>query len=368
MRNGDIKHLCDDKCFKVFRSHPTCYLKGKNDQTANGGKAIDTSTCSNCHSAIPALGKYTLRKKGNGKKNFCKESCKAEYEQSHGICAFCYCDLSSAVAALKVTGPGGKLQDVCSKECQIQYEAEFKKTSNDKTENDVEIVGTSNVPKTGARTRRQSMVTCSVCGTLSNPKHEIEFNKTINKLCSDACFSAFRYANKLAITACDNCKKPCGDTNSNTIQFMGNTKRFCGAVCLNSFKTKNQKILACQWCQAKKSNFDMVERVDTNNKTQLFCSLNCLSLYRVNLQATSNQSVTCDHCKKFAPAQYHLTMSDASVRNFCAYSCVMAFQAQFQQPQASGKNQAAPTTQSKRGRTTRQTRGKLGMFISFAKL
>ena len=49
----------------------------------------------------------------------------------------------------------------------------------------------------------------------------------------------------------------------------------------------------------------------------------------MTLQAKSNQAVTCDQCLKYTPAQYHLTMSDASVRNFCSYNCVMTFQAQF---------------------------------------
>ena len=44
------------------------------------------------------------------------------------------------------------------------------------------------------------------------------------------------------------------------------------------------------------------------------------------------QAVLCDQCRKFVPAQYHLTMSDASVRNFCSYGCVMSFQSQFTNP------------------------------------
>lgn len=27
VRNGDVKHLCDDNCFKRFRGNPTTYLK-----------------------------------------------------------------------------------------------------------------------------------------------------------------------------------------------------------------------------------------------------------------------------------------------------------------------------------------------------
>lgn len=37
----------------------------------------------------------------------------------------------------------------------------------------------------------------------------------------------------------------------------------------------------------------------------------------------------CDQCKRLQQAQYHLTMSDATVRNFCSYQCVMLFQRQY---------------------------------------
>lgn len=73
----------------------------------------------------------------------------------------------------------------------------------------------------------------------------------------------------------------------------------------------------------------MIEKTDNNNQTQIFCSLNCLSLYRVSVNATSSKSVRCDNCAKNLPAQYHLTMSDGSVRNFCNYNCVMIFQNQY---------------------------------------
>lgn len=43
------------------------------------------------------------------------------------------------------------------------------------------------------------------------------------------------------------------------------------------------------------------------------------------------------------PAQYHLTMSDASVRNFCSYVCVMTFQSQFVSKQPAPFAPAQPT-------------------------
>lgn len=367
MRNGDIKHLCDDKCFKIFRASPTAYLKGKNDATSNGELSTTSSTsavCGLCKTTIPAgkVGQFNLSV-GKESKMFCNTECRAEFKKKHKGCLHCNADVTNVSTSIVAPVENGKFMDFCSTVCHSKYEKSQEKVDNN--DEDLEIVGTSTTTPTGTNKPSQGVTTrnaptlskCSVCHKNCTVKHEVSFKNVHHKLCSDPCFAAFRYANKLSMTTCDNCKKVCqSENNTNTIQFNGQTKRFCNQLCINSFKNKNEKITPCTWCQTKKSNFDMVERIDSNGKSQLFCSLNCLSLYRVNLQATSNQHVTCDQCSKFAPAQYHLTMSDASVRNFCAYNCVMAFQSKFQQPQTSGRGQsqqsggASGTTNSAKGR------------------
>lgn len=49
----------------------------------------------------------------------------------------------------------------------------------------------------------------------------------------------------------------------------------------------------------------------------------------MSINAVSARRVNCDFCKEFSQAQYHLTMSDATIRNFCSYNCVMNFQGQY---------------------------------------
>ena len=285
MRNGDIKHLCDDNCFKVFRANPTSFLRSQQQQQQQQQQQANKTSQSN--------------------------------------------------------GAVGE-------------------------DDDVEVVGMS---KTGPRPKTRSATgtsnPCSVCGKVAITKHEVNYAGKMHKLCSDPCFAAFRYANKLSMNNCENCNTFISSEggSSQSIQFEGQMKKFCTMNCLNAFKGKKSKIVPCVWCGTRKSNFDMVERVESNNKFQLFCTLNCLSLYRVNLQATSNQNVPCDHCHKAAPAQYHLTMSDASVRNFCTYSCVMAFQGQFSQPQG-----GSPGTRQQSGGTrqsARQSRGKKCNLVRF---
>ena len=184
--------------------------------------------------------------------------------------------------------------------------------------------------------------TCSVCSKEAPPLREVMVSGVCHQLCSDACFTKFRHDNSVLADECGHCNKVTSPEvlAANTVQFSGTSHQFCGAECVAEFRAANKRDVRCEWCGAVRCNFDMVERVDTGGgPVKLFCSLNCLSLFRVNLQANSGQLVSCDQCHKLGTAQYHLTMSDASVRNFCSYPCVSAFQAQFASPAVS----TAPT-------------------------
>ncbi|XP_053396279.1 zinc finger MYM-type protein 3-like isoform X5 [Mercenaria mercenaria] len=396
VRNGDVKHLCDDTCFKRFRSSPTTYLKqaegisqaqSKPDQQTNSKpaptplkntapvKAVPNQqasfqqqsqvykTCTVCQlmnvrTSKPflnwqgldfcgeeCLGKYQgglsnncsycsgaifpnnkakfCCRVGNEVKHFCSTNCNNDYVKRMKLCAFCNKDLAQSTDSF-MAPVGETFKDFCSQNCLQKFE--------EKNNKDVEIVGVQKGQKASKAPKGNFI--CAVCGKVGPVKHEFKLDSKVNRLCSDPCFSAFQYANKLTLNTCDNCGTNLNSENQapQYVQFEGQQRRFCSFMCVNTFRNTNKKTVPCAWCGNKKSNFDMIERVDANNKYQLFCSLNCLSLYRVNLQATSNQAVTCDQCRKFVPAQYHLTMSDASVRNFCSYGCVMQFQAQFQAP------------------------------------
>jgi zinc finger MYM-type protein 2/3/4 len=103
-------------------------------------------------------------------------------------------------------------------------------------------------------------------------------------------------------------------------------KVFCSKICFNIYIIMNRKIVACSWCKVKKYNFDMIHKLYNDVS---MCSLNCLTLCEVSMNAIAMKRIKCDHCKTLKQPQYHLTMSDASIRNFCTYQCVMSFQSQF---------------------------------------
>ena len=358
MRNGDIKHLCDDACFKVFRSSPTAFLRNENSKSpiTPGNPTPASTPATSIVNINTTPSSQTTVKTSPTKLPVVNRKCCASCGKSV---------IGNPDSFLAPIGRTNDFKDFCGQACLQKFE---QNSPPDDGDDDIEIVGVSKVrPRTRLSTGH---ATCAVCGKMGAVKHEVNFDNKTHKLCSDPCFAAFRYANKLTMNTCENCGVYCygPGMKPHYIQFEGQQKRFCSTKCVDTFKKVKSKTVPCAWCSTKKSNFDMIERVDANNKYQLFCSLNCLSLYRVNLQATSNQSVTCDHCKKNAPAQYHLTMSDASVRNFCCYSCVMSFQGQYtnssgQQnnstPHANTSQQSsAQTTQNKANTGNRPVRGK----------
>ncbi|KFV86854.1 Zinc finger MYM-type protein 4, partial [Struthio camelus australis] len=175
---------------------------------------------------------------------------------------------------------------------------------------------------------------CSMCQKNAVIRHEVNYQNVVHKLCSDACFSKFRSANNLTMNCCENCGGYCysGSGQCHMLQIEGQSKKFCSSTCVTAYKQKSAKITPCALCKSLRSSAEMIESTNNLGKTELFCSVNCLSAYRVKLVTSAGVQVQCNSCKTSAIPQYHLAMSDGSIRNFCSYSCVVAFQNLFNKP------------------------------------
>ncbi|XP_032936540.1 zinc finger MYM-type protein 4-like isoform X6 [Catharus ustulatus] len=175
---------------------------------------------------------------------------------------------------------------------------------------------------------------CSMCQKNAVIRHEVNYQNVVHKLCSDACFSQFRSANNLTMNCCEYCGGYCysGSGQCHVLQIEGQSKKFCSSVCVTAFKQKSAKITPCTLCKSLRSSAEMVESANNLGKMELFCSVNCLSAYRVKMVTSSGVQVQCNSCKTSANPQYHLAMSDGSIRNFCSYNCVAAFQNLFNKP------------------------------------
>ncbi|XP_076213668.1 zinc finger MYM-type protein 4-like isoform X4 [Aptenodytes patagonicus] len=175
---------------------------------------------------------------------------------------------------------------------------------------------------------------CSMCQKNAVIRHEVNYQNVVHKLCSDACFSKFRSANNLTMNCCENCGGYCysGSGQCHMLQIEGQSKKFCSSTCVTAYKQKSAKITPCALCKSLRSSAEMIESTNNLGKTELFCSVNCLSAYRVKMVTSAGVQVQCNSCKTSANPQYHLAMSDGSIRNFCSYSCVVAFQNLFNKP------------------------------------
>ncbi|XP_030360209.1 zinc finger MYM-type protein 4 isoform X4 [Strigops habroptila] len=174
---------------------------------------------------------------------------------------------------------------------------------------------------------------CSMCQKNAVIRHEVNYQNVVHKLCSDACFSKFRSANNLTMNCCENCGGYCysGSGQCHVLQIEGQSKKFCSSTCVTAYK-QSAKITPCTLCKALRSSAEMIESTNNLGKTELFCSVNCLSAYRVKMVTSAGVQVQCNSCKTSSHPQYHLAMSDGSIRNFCSYSCVAAFQNLFNKP------------------------------------
>ncbi|XP_032753628.1 zinc finger MYM-type protein 4 [Rattus rattus] len=205
-------------------------------------------------------------------------------------------------------------KDFCSQSCLSTYELKKKP---------IVTINTNSIS-----------TKCSMCQKNAVIRHEVNYQNVVHKLCSDACFSKFRSANNLTMNCCENCGGYCysGSGQCHVLQIEGQSKKFCSSMCVTSYKQKSAKITPCALCKSLRSSAEMIENTNSLGKTELFCSVNCLSAYRVKMVTSAGVQVQCNSCKTSAIPQYHLAMSDGSIRNFCSYSCVLAFQNLFNKP------------------------------------
>ncbi|XP_075852575.1 zinc finger MYM-type protein 4 isoform X2 [Microcebus murinus] len=205
-------------------------------------------------------------------------------------------------------------KDFCSQSCLSTYELKKKP---------IVTINTNSIS-----------TKCSMCQKNAVIRHEVNYQNVVHKLCSDACFSKFRSANNLTMNCCENCGGYCysGSGQCHMLQIEGQSKKFCSSTCITAYKQKSAKITPCALCKSLRSSAEMIENTNSLGKTELFCSVNCLSAYRVKMVTSAGVQVQCNSCKTSAIPQYHLAMSDGSIRNFCSYSCVVAFQNLFSKP------------------------------------
>lgn len=284
--------FCDEKCLGLYQN-------------------LIGATCAQCNQVVSlaSIGKLCVRF-GPDVKQFCATECLNIFKKMHLPCSLCSTNLKKDDDEETVSSKRGNF---CDDQCAKRYD---------------DIVN----PK-----KRQPPYLCSVCNNKKSPKVQVLLDGNVHRFCSNPCFSAFKFVNNVVPDQCDMCTKyfERKSNDSHTIYQGNSPKIFCTRACMSIYITKNRQIEQCNWCRVSKYNFDMVQFNHGNNR---MCSLNCLSLFEVSVNALTRKRSKCDHCKMQKQPQYHLTMSDTSIRNFCTYQCVLGFQSQFSKSRIAGES------------------------------
>lgn len=267
--------------------------------------------CTSCSGDVKSssLGKYCVRF-GNDIRQFCSSACLEQYKKGLKVCSYCQQEMSNEPDGfLAPVGEKGQFKDFCSKVCLEKYD----------------IMTNDRPPKAPPGT------TCSVCKDEKPITIEFDHDDAVHYFCGEPCFVAFVFVNKISPGKCAMCKRNFKKSTleQHTMYYDNAQFSFCSNSCKNIYIIAHRKIVPCSWCKVKKYNFDMIKKYSKTDNVINTCSINCLNMYQLSLSAINPKPAPCGLCKKMSNSTYHLTMSDASMRSFCSYRCVMNFQNQF---------------------------------------
>nr|XP_055197810.1 zinc finger MYM-type protein 6 isoform X2 [Nyctereutes procyonoides] len=179
---------------------------------------------------------------------------------------------------------------------------------------------------------------CSMCQKNADIRFEVKYQNVVHGLCSDACFSKFHSTNNLTMNCCENCGSYCY-SSSGPCQ----SQKVFSSTSVTAYKQNSAQTPPYALGKSLRPSAEMIETTNDSGKTELFCSINCLSAYRVKTVISSGVQVSCHSCKTSAIPQYHLAMSNGTIYSFCSSSCVVAFQNVFNKPKGTNSSAGAPS-------------------------
>lgn len=204
---------------------------------------------------------------------------------------------------------------------------------------------------------------CTICGKLTEIRHEVSFKNMTHKLCSDHCFNRYRMANGLIMNCCEQCGEylPSKGAGNNVLVVDGQQKRFCCQSCVSEYKQvgshpgflkevrdhtpdsfltqpeKYGKLTTCTGCRTQCRFFDMTQCIGPNGYMEPYCSTACMNSHKTKYAKSQSLGIICHFCKRNSLPQYQATMPDGKLYNFCNSSCVAKFQALSMQSSPNGQ-------------------------------
>lgn len=175
--------------------------------------------------------------------------------------------------------------------------------------------------------KNQIKTKCTVCGKLTEIRHEVSIKNVTHKICSDACFNRYRMANGLVMNCCEQCGNylPSRATANHVLLIDGQQKRFCCQNCIRDYKQTHGKIVQCSGCKVMCRSFDATQCIGANGAMESYCTTACMTKSKFTA-AAQNSEPSCHFCKRNALPQYQATLPEGKVLSFCSSQCVTKFQ------------------------------------------
>ncbi|XP_074072352.1 zinc finger MYM-type protein 2 isoform X2 [Macrotis lagotis] len=304
-------------------------------------------TCANCKKPLQK-GQTAYQRKGSAHL-FCSTSCLSSFSHKPApkkLCVMCKKDITTMKGTIVAQVDSSEsFQEFCSTSCLSLYE--------DKQN-----------PSKGLLNKSR----CTICGKLTEIRHEVSFKNMTHKLCSDHCFNRYRMANGLIMNCCEQCGEylPSKGAGNNVLIVDGQQKRFCCQSCVTEYKQvgshpsflkevrdhmqdsflmqseKYGKLTTCTGCRTQCRFFDMTQCIGPNGYMEPYCSTACMNTHKTKYAKSTSLGIICHFCKRNSLPQYQATMPDGKLYNFCNSSCVAKFQALSMQSSPNGQF-AAPS-------------------------
>ncbi|XP_043105154.1 zinc finger MYM-type protein 2 isoform X1 [Puntigrus tetrazona] len=274
-------------------------------------------TCANCKKPLKK-GQTAYQRKGSSHL-FCSTTCLSAFSHKPApkkSCTMCKKDITNMKGGTIVAqvDSSESFQEFCSTGCLAAYENKQNPQKN------------------------QLKTKCTVCGKLTEIRHEVSFKNVTHKICSDTCFNRYRMANGLIMNCCEQCGNylPSRATANHFLLIDGQQKRFCCQNCIRDYKQTHGKIVQCSGCKVMCRSFDATQCIGSNGAMESYCTTACMTKNKF-AAAAQNSEPSCHFCKRNALPQYQATLPEGKVLSFCSSQCVTKFQNATIQTSANGQ-------------------------------
>ncbi|XP_074841338.1 zinc finger MYM-type protein 2 isoform X3 [Carettochelys insculpta] len=274
-------------------------------------------TCANCKKPLQK-GQTAYQRKGSAHL-FCSTACLSSFSHKPApkkLCVMCKKDITTMKGTIVAQVDSSEsFQEFCSTSCLSFYEDKHN-------------------PSKGILNKSR----CTICGKLTEIRHEVSFKNMTHKLCSDHCFNRYRMANGLIMNCCEHCGEylPSKGAGNNVLTIDGQQKRFCCQNCVGEYKqtlgvqssTNGQFVspsdiqLKCNYC--KNSFCSKPEILEWENKVYQFCSRTCSDDYK-KLHCIVTY---CEYCQEEKTLHEMVNFSGIK-RPFCSEGCKLLYKQDF---------------------------------------